>query len=179
MRRNQQAFTLIELMVTLVVLAIVVAIGLPNFTTLINNNRSVTLGEEMVVAINLARAEAISRGGHVTLCASTNGTTCGGTWVGGWIVAVDSVGAGALPGAAPNILGVDNVIRVWPATALPAKANIVANANFVRFTGQGTRGRNAQPLTITANTVGCSGNNSRVITIGAAGMVTLAAAGCQ
>lgn len=41
---------------------------------------------DLIATINLARSEAVKRGVNVELCASSNGTSCTGTWTQGWIV---------------------------------------------------------------------------------------------
>ena len=54
MKKTQNAFTLIELMVTLVVLAILAAIAMPAFNTMIANNRSNSLGHELTASMSPA-----------------------------------------------------------------------------------------------------------------------------
>lgn len=84
-----RGFTLIELMVTIALVAIVLALGLPNFQQAIRSNRVATSANEMLAALSLARSEAMRSplGGHV--CASANGTSCGGGWDDGWMVWTD------------------------------------------------------------------------------------------
>jgi type IV fimbrial biogenesis protein FimT len=41
---------------------------------------------DLIGSINLARSEAIKGGAAVTLCASSDGQTCGGDWSEGWVV---------------------------------------------------------------------------------------------
>ncbi|AKC87475.1 GspH/FimT family pseudopilin [Pseudoxanthomonas suwonensis] len=83
---RQAGFTLVELMITLAVLAVLLAIGLPNFQQSLRNNRVATTTNDMIAAISLARSEAIrnTRGGAI--CASEDGLTCGDDWSLGWIV---------------------------------------------------------------------------------------------
>jgi len=72
-------FTLIELMITIAVLAVVLAIAVPSFQGMINRNRLVASGNEVVAALQLARMEAVRRNSRVELCPSTNGTACSGS----------------------------------------------------------------------------------------------------
>ena len=67
---------MIELIVTMVVAAIVLTLGVPSFRELINNNRLTSGANEFVTALNLARSEAIKRSVRVTVCKSADGTTC-------------------------------------------------------------------------------------------------------
>jgi type IV fimbrial biogenesis protein FimT len=93
MKRNT-GFTLIELMVTLALAAIIVTMAIPSFQEVIRNNRLTTQANELVSALNLARSEAIKRGVRVTVCRSSNGTSCTGNWEQGWIVYSDINGDG-------------------------------------------------------------------------------------
>lgn len=86
--RNKSGFTLIELLITLSVLGILLAIGVPNLQMFIQNSRLMSQTTGLVGDLNFARSEAIKRGGPVTVCASGDGATCSGatTWETGWIV---------------------------------------------------------------------------------------------
>jgi type IV fimbrial biogenesis protein FimT len=60
-------FTLIELMITLVVLAILLYVALPNFAVWMQNTQIRTAGEAILNGMQLARAEAIRRNVNVEL----------------------------------------------------------------------------------------------------------------
>ncbi|MHB1677041.1 MAG: GspH/FimT family pseudopilin [Sulfuriferula sp.] len=81
-------FTLLELMVTVAVAAVLLAISVPNFQTFFNSNRIVTVTNDYITAINFARSEAVKGGAMTTLCMSNNGSTCTGNsgWSNGWII---------------------------------------------------------------------------------------------
>lgn len=90
MKRNH-GFTLIELMITLIVMGVVIFIAVPNFADLIRNNRITTSSNELVIAMQIARSEAVKRSDEVTVCAraSDGSQTCSGdanTWAQGWLV---------------------------------------------------------------------------------------------
>lgn len=74
-----RGFTLLELLVTLAVLAIVLGLAVPSFQGIIQRNRLTAATNELVAAIQLARAEAIRRNRQVVLCPTTNGTSCNGS----------------------------------------------------------------------------------------------------
>lgn len=89
--------TLTELMVTLSVAGILLVVGVPNFTTMIQNNRMSAKLNEVVAEINFARSEAVKRGSPVIICKrNTAGNDCdaNANWANGWIVFSDADGNG-------------------------------------------------------------------------------------
>jgi len=84
---NQRGFTLLELVIALVIVAVMVLMALPSFReTGVRNNVS-SINNNLLHAFNVARAEAVRRGVNVTITAN------GGVWNSGWVVA--STGASA------------------------------------------------------------------------------------
>lgn len=67
MKAKGAGFTLVELMVTLAVAAILLTVGVPSFRQLIISNRLTAAANDMVVAINVARSEAIKHNAAVNL----------------------------------------------------------------------------------------------------------------
>lgn len=61
-------FSLIELMITIVVAAVLLAIAIPSFRNLILSNELSTVSNEWVSAVTYARSEAIKRGGPTVVC---------------------------------------------------------------------------------------------------------------
>ena len=85
-------FTLVELLVTLTIAAILLAVGVPSFRTVIQNNRLITGTNDLVSVLNFARSEAVTRGIRVTVCKSSDQATCDTSsngWEQGWIVFTD------------------------------------------------------------------------------------------
>ncbi|WP_299595519.1 GspH/FimT family pseudopilin [uncultured Microbulbifer sp.] len=177
---RQQGLTLIELMVTLAVLAIVIGIAVPSFSTMINNNRSLALGEELVSVMNYARSEAVKRGGRVSVCGSTDGVTCNGSWANNWLVVVDSA---ATDGAAA--VSVEEVLRLWEVPGNNASVSATQNStavNFVRFNRLGVLGNSTGgAISLSASITGCAGDAARTVTVGLAGMLNVArsTSGCS
>jgi type IV fimbrial biogenesis protein FimT len=102
---RDHGFTLIELVVTMAVAAILVTVAIPNMRTFIQNNRLITQTNNLIGDINYARSESLRRTSangqplSIGICASTSGTACtGGTWAGGYLVFVDANNDGAWDG---------------------------------------------------------------------------------
>lgn len=88
----QLGLTLVELMMTVAVLAIVTSLAVPGYARLTAANRITTATNELVAAIHYARSEAIRRGQTVVICKSNDGLDCtvgGNHWESGWIAFVE------------------------------------------------------------------------------------------
>ncbi len=129
-RISKRGFTLIELMVTVAVLAIMATIAIPNFQTFLMNSRMASQANDVITAFNLARSEAVKRAANVTVCASSNGTSCTGSWQQGWIVR----DAGGTP------------IRVQ--AALSGASTLSGGASTITFTASGRTTSAATTLTL-------------------------------
>lgn len=70
MRHGYEGFTLVELMVTIAVLAILVTVGIPSFISLMNNTKADTESTDLYRALNYARLEAINRGASIRVTPS-------------------------------------------------------------------------------------------------------------
>lgn len=79
-RQRLQGFTLIELMITIVILAILTMAAAPTFREFVANQRVRNASFDLMAALSLARSQAITQSGAVNLQKS------GGTWNAGWIV---------------------------------------------------------------------------------------------
>lgn len=178
-KNTQRAFTIIELLVTVAVLAVLVGIAIPSFSTFIANTRASTLGNDAFVALNLARSEAFKRGGRVSLCVGSTGAGCAGSdWRNGWIIFTDD----AASDTAVPVVG--TVIRQWdqaPSGAQIAVTKAGVALTYIRFTGQGMLARSpadSDPVAIDIYQSGCQGNARRTLQIGIAGRVSQASAAC-
>lgn len=90
LRARPKGFTLVELMVTIAIVAILSAIALPSFSTAIRSSRLASTTNEFIAAVSLARSEAAKSNRTARICASSNGTSCGSDWSQGWIVWADA-----------------------------------------------------------------------------------------
>ncbi len=94
--KRDDGFTVIELMISLVVLAIIATFGVPSMADFLKNNKLKAQAYSFSATLNYARSEAIKRKERVVLCRSANPTasspTCGGTantWTTGWLIFTD------------------------------------------------------------------------------------------
>lgn len=83
---KNHGFTLVELVISIAVIGILAAIAAPNFQDALLSSRLRANANKLLSSIYLARGEAIKRNTVITLCASSNGTSCTGSWENGWII---------------------------------------------------------------------------------------------
>lgn len=167
--RRLRGFTLIELMITLALAAIILTLGVPSFRDIILNNRAATQSNELVTAMNVARSEAVRRGARVSVCPSNDQATCtGGTdWAIGWIVFLDGA---ANDLAAPVVVG--QPIRVWAPIAGGATLTGPLNVRYRPL------GDVVAPGVLQHRRPGCSGDQGRNIVVNAAGQARVERVAC-
>ncbi len=85
MHRHRHGFTLIELMVTLAVLAILLAWGVPAFREMLSNNRMAEAANRLVASLHYARTEALRR----NRCVQVRAAGSPADWSQGWTVEAD------------------------------------------------------------------------------------------
>ncbi|SET73487.1 GspH/FimT family pseudopilin [Stenotrophomonas indicatrix] len=87
---TSSGFTLLELMVTVAVLAILITVALPSFSAMIVGNRITAAGNDLMAGLQFARHEAIRRNAAVQVCASADGQACSEAGWQRWIVRTSS-----------------------------------------------------------------------------------------
>jgi prepilin-type N-terminal cleavage/methylation domain-containing protein len=87
-RKRAGGFTLIELLVTMSVAAMLAAIAIPGFTSMAQGERRVAEVNDLVLALNYARSEAVKQDSTAGVNVIANGS-----WDGGWSVCCTSTGA--------------------------------------------------------------------------------------
>ena len=78
--RAESGFTLPELLIAVTVLAVMMAVGLPNFTEFVRNQRVKTASFDLFSSLIYARSEAITRNASVKV------EPVGGDWASGWTI---------------------------------------------------------------------------------------------
>lgn len=141
MLKHNQGFTLVELMVTVAVLAISMSFAVPFMGDFIKNSRLVTQTNDLIASFHLARSEAIKRGARVTLCKSTDGVLCDpaadGRWDIGWITFVDPNNVGSRDPATEDLIDTRAATPLNVAIAPQAPPDDVSVKDYVSYTAQG------------------------------------------
>jgi type IV fimbrial biogenesis protein FimT len=145
-----RGLTLIELMMTIAIAAILLAVAAPSFQQAINANRLGSAANELASAINLARAEAVRQNRRAVLCRSADGSACDGTsslWR-GWIVFVDTDADGVRDAGEPVIKSGTFIEQL----AVNSSANIAGVNERISFRADGTA-RGADNVTLLTGTL--------------------------
>lgn len=180
MKARQTGFTLIELMFTIAVLAVLLAVGVPNFRDFLRASRISGATNDIVTDFSVARSEAVKRRVPVTLCKSRDGATCeeDNDPFNRWIIFVDDADPAAASGNDGNgaVDGGEQILRQREvAGSITVKVNADARRIVYRPSGF--------PDNTAANTVSqfvlCDerGNNISVGGVTAARAVTISTTG--
>lgn len=104
----ESGFTMLELLIVIVIVAILAAMVGPSFTSNIARNQINTVRDSLARSAQFARIEAIKRRMPVTVCTSRNFRRCSGSrdWHEGWMIFVDENGNGRRNGR-------DRIIQVF------------------------------------------------------------------
>ena len=97
--KKQNAFTLIELMIVVALVAIVAAFATPSARDIVLKSHRTAALRDVGTALALTRSEAINRQTVVAMCTTTNFTSCSGTstnWEDGFLVFEDDNQDGAV-----------------------------------------------------------------------------------
>ena len=141
-KHTEKGFTLLELLVTVVVMGVVLGVGVPNFLEFVRSNRMAAAANEMVSGIYAARSEAIKAQRLVTLCGSADpmaaAPVCGGGGVnGGFVVFVDDADGDGIDATDGNVV-IDPGEQIVMRRAAPGGTiNVTADAQFIAYAPNG------------------------------------------
>jgi len=160
---KKNGFTLIEVMVTVSIAAILISIAVPSFKTLFKNNRVTAGTNEFVAALILARSEALKRNNNVSICASDNQQTCSGNtdFAKGWIVFMDCDQDGNIDnGAASAACGgsPEQIIKVHDKLNIKSLKSTTGAKKYLNYSFSG-RIRPTDIVTMKAEEEGHPGKN--------------------
>lgn len=169
---TRNGFTLIELIVTISILAILAVIALPSFYAQIQNDFSVSLSNDLILSINHARSEAIKRGYPVSVCAASSSalSACGTNWNNGWIVYLNQSGS-----ASPSS---STILRAEAINMTGANITSSSSSGVITFNNAGFPAAGTSNTTMTVMTAGCTSNYGRSIAISITGHLTVTNVAC-
>jgi type IV fimbrial biogenesis protein FimT len=183
-RHRAPGFTLVELMVSLAVLAVLIGIAVPSFTNSVASNRMATQTNEFMGGLKLARAEAIRRGQGVAIQADVAGSPA--NFATGWTIFTNASTDGVLAGSPSDaegtrirvsdpLAGNTAIVRVTRAGTGPAFTYASSGASdrrFVVFNGRGGN-VNAAAFFRICDTGTNSNVRGRIVQVSAVGKITL------
>lgn len=168
---KQLGITLIEMLITMIVVGILAGIAFPSYQNLVQSYRARDLSTAFTSSLALARTEAVKRGEPVTICAAgdANFTSCGNNtnWTDGWIVFVDPNNDGVIANATDRI-------KTQEATA----PGTVFNTGQSRVTFNSRGASTTGVISIVLNASNCTGNHGRQIDITPIGRVLVTEIPC-
>jgi type IV fimbrial biogenesis protein FimT len=130
-----RGFTLIELMVTISLLAILTTLVAPSFAKLIASTRLSSATNELYTSLVQAKSDAIRLGSRVTVCPSSNGSSCitagTPTWTTGWITFSDTTRV-----AAPSVDTGEKILQIGQ--AIDSSLLIRGSLGYASFASDGT-----------------------------------------
>jgi type IV fimbrial biogenesis protein FimT len=93
-----QGFSLVQLLITVAIVAILTGLGIPSYKYITTSNRIANEINGLLGDLQYARFAAIKEGQTVTVCSSSTGTSCAAStnWATGWIVFNDANGNGTV-----------------------------------------------------------------------------------
>ena len=153
MKIRQSGFTLVELLITVAIAAILLALAAPNFREMLVKRSVQAAAETLASDMRFARSEALKRSARTVICRSTDGTKCTavvGSWSEGWIVYVDPSPLGLAVNTAVPAQDLVKVQQQLPNIALIQQDAVPANTRqFFRYEPTGWAKAANESFTIT------------------------------
>ena len=147
--QKQSGFTLVELMVTVAIAGILLAVGMPSMREYILNGRITAVTNEMVGTLMVARSEAIRQNATTCVCPITNAAAAvpvcaaSGNWETGWMAFSDFNNDCVINASADVPPRNDVLLRVWDGSGYVGSMTVRNNnatitaVNSVRFNSRG------------------------------------------
>lgn len=155
---KQAGFTLIELMVTLAVAAIMMSFGVPKITGMLQGDRYVASLNSLSAHLNYARNEAVKR--SITVSVAALDPAKPDEWDLGWVVFVDNSGDGILD-AGEQQLRIINALNIPKLTIRPKGAiNSVTYDRLGAAPGNGFKLLESGYTTVKSLTISATGHVS-------------------
>jgi type IV fimbrial biogenesis protein FimT len=159
-----RGFTLVELMVTLSVAVILMAVVLPSMSDFSARNQLVAAKSAFAASVALARTEAAKRGRTVLVVPAADGGD-GNEFGAGWEVVVDDDGDGSAGSTEPRV-------RRYPALA---DGLHLGGTSPLAFRASGALAGNAAQVYRLCRTSGAGSENGYTVTVTPSGVADVAA----
>ncbi len=182
---GRDGFTLVELIVTLSIVAILAMIAVPSMQQTIRQNRLTAYASTIVTAFNIARSEAIRRGGSVSLCSSDDLASCRTSnitdWSEGWILFTDLDADGTFDDDGDSTLceeGVDDCILQVMGNLSGVILTETANSGTTGLILYNSRGLPQNTITLDLTADNCGAGDKRTHSVNATGQVKTTITDC-
>lgn len=161
--KKQSGFSIIELMFTMTIAGVLLAVGVPAFGDLVKNNRISTDTNKIISSLRYARGEAISRDTTVAMVPIVAGTN----WTEGWQIRLDVDGNGTFTDAGDTVLR--SIDRVNDSSLISdgGVTQIVFNS------GGDVTAASVTTLTLQANVCTDNDNHIRAISVSLSGIASI------
>jgi type IV fimbrial biogenesis protein FimT len=142
-------FTLVELMVTLAIVAILMMIAAPQLRSFLQKQQVAADIETLITSLRVARSEALKRSGRVSVCALTADEFTDPTkakckaitatdWSNGWMVYIDYSNGAGFNSATDTVLKIERTVKAGSLVSTSPPGGIVSfQSNGIAVGDQG------------------------------------------
>ena len=166
---RQRGFTLVELVVTVGIGAMIAMIAAPSYQQMTRRSRLATAGNELIASMQTARVAAVSRRQTVSVCPSANGTSCdvaaGTRWIvltaGNAVLRDFTLPRGITAQGSPNLSGANFRITFGPSGFSKAGTGAAAPTTAtLAVCGSDINGDNAMDITAAMGRISSARRNA-------------------